>query len=77
MTKATGVQLEAVHPKPEEAAHMPYAPAVRIVGACDLMFISGATRSTCTRTTSASRRGAPWIRSSSSSTTPARAFATW
>ncbi len=37
--------LEAVHPKPEEAEHMPYAPAVRIVGACDLMFISGATAS--------------------------------
>ena len=37
--------LEAVHPKPEEAHRMPYAPAVRIVGACDLMFISGATPS--------------------------------
>jgi 2-iminobutanoate/2-iminopropanoate deaminase len=45
MTNPTKVQLEAVHPKPEEAAHMPYAPAVRIVGACDLMFISGATPS--------------------------------
>ena len=44
MTKAS-VALEPVHPKPEEAAHMPYAPAVRIVGACDLMFISGATPS--------------------------------
>ena len=44
MTKPT-VELEPVHPKPEEAAHMPYAPAVRIVGACDLMFISGATPS--------------------------------
>jgi 2-iminobutanoate/2-iminopropanoate deaminase len=37
--------LEAVHPKPEEAHRMPYAPAVKIVGACDLMFISGATAS--------------------------------
>ena len=37
--------LEAVHPEPEEAHRMPYAPAVRIVGACDLMFISGATPS--------------------------------
>ena len=44
MTKST-VELEPVHTKPEEAAHMPYAPAVRIVGACDLMFISGATPS--------------------------------
>src|SRR5215467_1220793 len=39
------VAVEAVHPKPEEAPNMPYAPAVRIVGACDLMFISGATPS--------------------------------
>jgi 2-iminobutanoate/2-iminopropanoate deaminase len=38
-------RLEPVHPKPEEAHTMPYAPAVRIVGACDLMFISGATPS--------------------------------
>lgn len=37
--------LEAVHPRPEEAHKMPYAPAVKIVGACDLMFISGATAS--------------------------------
>lgn len=37
--------LEPVHPKPDEAHRMPYAPAVRIVGACDLMFISGATPS--------------------------------
>jgi enamine deaminase RidA (YjgF/YER057c/UK114 family) len=37
--------VEAVHPLPEEAHKMPYSPAVRIVGACDLMFISGATAS--------------------------------
>jgi hypothetical protein len=37
--------LEPVHPRPEEAHKMPYAPAVRIVGACNLMFISGATPS--------------------------------
>jgi 2-iminobutanoate/2-iminopropanoate deaminase len=37
--------VEAVHPEPENAHKMPYAPAVRIVGACDLMFISGATPS--------------------------------
>jgi enamine deaminase RidA (YjgF/YER057c/UK114 family) len=30
---------------PEQADKMPYAPAVKIVGACDLMFISGATAS--------------------------------
>jgi len=40
-----GFALEAVHPKPEEAHTMPYAPAVRIVGTCDLMFLSGATPS--------------------------------
>jgi len=37
--------LQPVHPKPEEAHTMPYAPAVRIVGACDLMFLSGVTPS--------------------------------
>ena len=37
--------LQAVHPKPDEAYKMPYAPAVRIVGACNLMFFSGATAS--------------------------------
>ena len=38
-------RLAPVHPKPEEAHTMPYAPAVRIVGGCDLMFLSGATPS--------------------------------
>lgn len=37
--------VQVVHPSPEEAHKMPYAPAVRIVGACDLMFISGLTPS--------------------------------
>jgi enamine deaminase RidA (YjgF/YER057c/UK114 family) len=46
MTKPqASFKLEPVHPKPEEAHTMPYAPAVRIVGACDLMFLSGATPS--------------------------------
>ena len=40
-----GFTLEPVHPKPEQARTMPYAPAVHIVGACDLMFLSGATPS--------------------------------
>jgi 2-iminobutanoate/2-iminopropanoate deaminase len=44
--KAKSHTIEAVHPKPEEAFKMPYAPAVKIVGACNLMFISGATAST-------------------------------
>lgn len=38
-------RLDAVHPDPSQAHKMPYAPAVRIVGACDLMFLSGATAS--------------------------------
>src|SRR5690349_12574562 len=42
---AASHKLEAIHPSPEEAHKMPYAPAIRIVGACDLMFISGATPS--------------------------------
>ena len=38
-------KLEAVHPDPSQAYKMPYAPAIKIVGACDLMFLSGATAS--------------------------------
>jgi 2-iminobutanoate/2-iminopropanoate deaminase len=38
-------KLEVVQPDPSQAHKMPYAPAVRVVGACDLMFISGATAS--------------------------------
>jgi enamine deaminase RidA (YjgF/YER057c/UK114 family) len=49
MTKAISprdtYRLDAVHPDPSQAHKMPYAPAVRIVGACDLMFLSGATAS--------------------------------
>jgi 2-iminobutanoate/2-iminopropanoate deaminase len=37
--------LKAVHPEPDKAHMMPYAPAVRIVGACNVMYISGATAS--------------------------------
>ena len=37
--------LEVIQPVPDQAHTMPYAPAVRIVGTCDLMFISGATAS--------------------------------
>jgi 2-iminobutanoate/2-iminopropanoate deaminase len=38
-------KLEAVHPDPSQAWKMPYAPAIKIVGVCDLMFLSGATAS--------------------------------
>src|SRR5437870_3428341 len=42
---AAAPRLDVVQPSPQRAHEMPYAPAVRIVGACDLMFISGATAS--------------------------------
>ncbi|MDW3687575.1 RidA family protein [Cupriavidus sp. CV2] len=42
---SASLELQVVHPKPHEAHKMPYAPAIRIVGVCDLMFISGATAS--------------------------------
>lgn len=48
MTKPAGsrsFELGVVHPDPSQADKMPYAPAVTIVGACDLMFLSGATAS--------------------------------
>ncbi|MSP31399.1 MAG: RidA family protein [Pseudolabrys sp.] len=38
--------LKTIHPSPNEAYKIPYAPAIQIVGACDLMFISGCTAST-------------------------------
>ncbi|MBI3436836.1 MAG: RidA family protein [Proteobacteria bacterium] len=38
-------RLDVVQPKPQEAHRMPYAPAIHIVGVCDLMFVSGATGS--------------------------------
>jgi enamine deaminase RidA (YjgF/YER057c/UK114 family) len=37
--------LEVIHPSPDEAYKMPYVPAISIVGACDLMFLSGCTPS--------------------------------
>ena len=35
--------LSEVHPIPERRAEMPYAPAVRVRGAADILFISGST----------------------------------
>lgn len=37
--------LKVVQPEPKKAHMMPYAPAIHIVGACNLMYISGATAS--------------------------------
>ena len=40
-----GYKLAVVQPDPAQAHRMPYAPAVTITGAADLMFVSGATPS--------------------------------
>lgn len=40
-----GFTLAVVQPDPSQAHRMPYAPAVTITGAADLMFVSGATPS--------------------------------
>jgi 2-iminobutanoate/2-iminopropanoate deaminase/2-aminomuconate deaminase len=37
--------IRTVHPKPEEAENMPYAPAVEVSGIGNLLFIAGATAS--------------------------------
>src|SRR5579864_8099985 len=41
----TLTNIQAVQPKPEEAATMPYAPAVSLETPAELIFISGATAS--------------------------------
>ena len=38
-------ELDLVQPDPAQAHKMPYAPAIHVVGAADLMFVSGATPS--------------------------------
>jgi 2-iminobutanoate/2-iminopropanoate deaminase len=35
----------AVHPRPDQQQHMPYAPAIRVEGPADILFISGSTSS--------------------------------
>jgi enamine deaminase RidA (YjgF/YER057c/UK114 family) len=37
--------IEEVHPQPERAAEMPYAPAIEVTGADLIVFLSGATAS--------------------------------
>jgi enamine deaminase RidA (YjgF/YER057c/UK114 family) len=37
--------VSVVHPRPEEAKNMPYAPAVEVTGMGGLLFIAGATAS--------------------------------
>jgi enamine deaminase RidA (YjgF/YER057c/UK114 family) len=37
--------IAEVHPHPERAAEMPYAPAIEVTGAGQIVFVSGATAS--------------------------------
>ncbi len=37
------VKVEEVHPQPERAHEMPSAPAIEVVGASQILFLSGAT----------------------------------
>jgi enamine deaminase RidA (YjgF/YER057c/UK114 family) len=39
------LNIDEVHPQPERAAEMPYAPAIEVTGAGRMLFISGATAS--------------------------------
>jgi len=39
------LKIEEVHPEPERAAEMPYAPAIEVTGAGQMVFLSGATAS--------------------------------
>lgn len=38
-------RVTAVHPRPNQEQHMPYAPAIRVEGPADILFISGSTSS--------------------------------
>jgi 2-iminobutanoate/2-iminopropanoate deaminase/2-aminomuconate deaminase len=39
------LNIHEVHPQPDRAAEMPYAPAIEVTGAGQIVFISGATAS--------------------------------
>jgi enamine deaminase RidA (YjgF/YER057c/UK114 family) len=39
------LKIDEVHPQPERAAEMPYAPAIEVTGASQIVFLSGATAS--------------------------------
>jgi enamine deaminase RidA (YjgF/YER057c/UK114 family) len=39
------LEIQEVHPQPDRAAEMPYAPAIEVLGAGRILFISGATAS--------------------------------
>ena len=39
------LNIQEVHPQPDRAAEMPYAPAIEVIGGGQIVFISGATAS--------------------------------
>ncbi len=39
------VTIEEIHPRPDRADEMPYAPAIEVTGAGRILFLSGATAS--------------------------------
>ncbi len=39
------LKIEEIHPDPSQSEFMPYAPAVNVLGADEMLFISGATAS--------------------------------
>lgn len=45
MTTEARASIEEVHPEPDRAAEMPYAPAIEVTGASRILFLSGATAS--------------------------------
>ena len=45
MTTEARPSIEEVHPEPDRAAEMPYAPAIEVTGASQILFLSGATAS--------------------------------
>ena len=46
MTQSSAaLTIEEVHPQPDRAAEMPYAPAIEVTGASQILFLSGATAS--------------------------------
>jgi enamine deaminase RidA (YjgF/YER057c/UK114 family) len=42
---SAAARIRAVHPRPDEERHMPYAPAVSVAAPADILFISGSTSS--------------------------------
>lgn len=45
MSRAIEQVVTAVHPRPDQEQYMPYAPAIRVEGPADILFISGSTSS--------------------------------